>query len=218
LNNPDWDVVLEEYADDGILYNLRSFPETLLAFPLARGVRVNWRKSRWLKRKGKRLHPLKFLGLEYNHKIDTTNTPAPQIRQGVNLSNAPRTSKPYVFDSYSVLEEAWTYDNNKLTSPEVKDHKGSFIAWFKTYYHGFIMSRIYNGRLDTDEILPTFTYHYKRRSCPEEYAHDPSCESRKDSLGKLVALDVFNSSFAHKSLANRITKILSPKHNTGFCY
>lgn len=85
------------------------------------------------------------------------------------------------------------------------------------------MSRLYQGTLNIKEIRQTFTYLYKRRSRVEQDAQltQLTPHYREDEEGKKVTLDVFNSSsFAHRSLANRITNSLSPKPkpNTGFRY
>jgi len=216
LNNPNCDIV--QYADDGILYNLRSSIDSILTFPPESGVEVNWSKSRWLKRCGKWLHPLKFLGLEYNPLTSESNVE--KLRQGGTLSNSTRIPKSYTLDCYSAIESAWAYD--KVVSPTTGEPRaGSFLEWFRSHYHGYLMSMLYKGTTDLTTALQNFNYTYKSQS----WAALDSCEwpywkiDHRDSEGKLITLDVFNSSsFAHRSIVMRISKTLSRKPLTGFRY
>lgn len=217
LNNPHCKVV--QYADDGILYDLTLSPEEILTFPPESGIRVNWLKSRWLRRDGKWLNPLKFLGLVYEYTTDTT-IPESQIRQHGTLSNATRSPKPVTVDIYHVIEDAWAYDHGKQVSPTT-GKSDSFEEWFKTKYHGLLMSMIYKGRLDIDNLQQDFTYHYKNRSWSDlnESGIDFTSTIPANEQGHRIKVDVFNSSsFAHQSLANRITKTLRWKPLSNFRY
>lgn len=206
-----------QYADDGLLYDLKSLPEDILTFPPESGITVHWGKSRWIKRNGHWLTPLNFLGLTFDA---TTSKTSPTLSQGGELRNNTRTKKEYTFDSYALFERAHEYDQTKVVSPP-QSEESNFEAWFKTKYHDFIMSRLYLGQLEIDTIKQDFTYSYRcgswadlenqRRTQIPYYRYDPE--------GRLITLDIFNSSsFAHHSLANRINRTLPPRRLTGFRY
>jgi len=210
LLNPDCDVV--QYADDGILYNLKRSPAELLTFPVESGIKVNWQKSGGIRREGVWETGIKFIGLLYTPDNGTTK---PHKVTG-KMSNSTRTPRPFTFDSYSLIDAAVAHD--KKVSP-TGTHKKSFIEGFKTKYYGFIMSRLYQGNLNIDDIQQDFTYHFKRwswadldRQLTNQTPYYPVQDSQE-----IVKLNVFNSSyFAHKSLANRINKTLARRAITGF--
>lgn len=218
LLNPACKVV--QYADDGILYDLTQSPEEILTFPPESGIKVNWAKSRWLRREGNWLAPLKFLGAEYRYS-ETLSEPSKALRQHGTLHNATRTPKDLRVDIYHILEDAHSYDEGKKVSPGTGKSSTSFEEWFKTKYHGFLMSRIYQGRLDITDAQQNFTYHYKSRSWAElnDLGINFTSPEYKDGEGNVIKVNVFNSSsFAHHALAQRITKTLTPKLLTNFRY
>ena len=218
LLNPHCRVV--QYADDGILYNLTCSPQEILHFPPESGISVNWTKSRWLRRDGEWLAPLKFLGAEYRYVTEGAENQK-HIRQHGTLNNATRTPKELQVDIYHVLEDAWAHDKGKKVSPGTGKSSESFEEWFKTKYHGFLMSRIYQGKLDITDVQQNFTYHYKSRSWAELNNLGINFTSPEilDGEGREIHVNVFNSSsFAHHAIAQRITKTLRPKSLTNFRY
>lgn len=201
-----------QYADDGILYNLSRSPSEILQFPGASGIRVNWAKSGWIRKDGEWLNSLKFLGLRWT---SDHSTPEPYVSSG-KVSNATSTPRPFTFEHQSLIDDAILHD--KTVSP-TGTHPESFEAWFKTKYHGFIMSRLYHGSLNIEEIQQDFSYSFKRWSWADLDSRlpGPAPYYRYDAKKSLVQLNVFNSSsFAHKSLANRINKTLAGRAVNGF--
>lgn len=221
LRNPGSHYV--QYADDGILYNITLPITEILKFPAASGIEVHWAKSRWIRRDGVWLHPLKFLGMEFNPvTLQTTKIiPSRQIRQGGTLSNATRTKRPFTYEDFDTIENAWEYD--KIVSPGAEDRiddPQSFMEWFKTGYLGYVTACIYAGRRDIAKVTQNFVYRFVRNSWADQD------RKKKGSLAYYryvnrrkhpIKLDVFNSSsIAQRAIANRIHKALPRGKVNGF--
>lgn len=216
LLNPHCQTV--QYADDGILYNLTRCPSEILNFPAHTGIKVHWGKSRWIRRNGEWLHPLKFLGLKFNPlTLETTkDVPANSVRQGGTLSNATRTPKPFTYSDYDSIETAWNHD--KKVSPWPADENNpSFTDWIKTGYVGYVHACLYAGRRDIPQLTQDFSYRYLHHSWSGlETRTNMQIIARGSTR---VKLDVFvSSSFAHRSIANRIHKCLVRRPINGFRY
>ena len=221
LRNPGSQYV--QYADDGILYNLSVPIDEVLTFPRCSGIEIHWAKSRWIRRDGEWYHPLKFLGLEFNPvTLQTTKIiPPRQIRQGGTLSNATRTQRPFTYEDFDNIENAWTYD--KTVSPGTDkrgDDPNSFLEWFKTGYLGYVTACLYAGRRDIPKITQNFVYRFVKDSWA-------SLDKRKKGTLAYyrytnrrphpIKLDVFNSSsVAQRAIANRIHKTLPRGKVNGF--
>jgi hypothetical protein len=213
LNSPDSDVC--QYADDGILYNLRTCPEEILIFPPESGISVNWSKSGWIKRNGTWLRPLKFLGISYvPNELSGLNH-----LNGGHLRTSTRTPKDLVFHQYSLIKECVRYDNSVIPYESGRE---SFEDWFKTAYHGLIMSCLYRGSYELSTKSPDFRYSYRSRSWSDlenrlstqipYYRLDPETSTP-------ICINIFNSSsLASHSLANRINRELSRRSVTNFVY
>lgn len=223
-----------QFADDGLLYNLTRSPESILTFPPASGLSINWSKSGWVKRRGHWLKSLKFLGLRAN---PTPSDPLVATRQGVSLENATRTPRTFTFSQYDLIESAALYDNRKLTktlksptvcksSPQSKiHHPDAFSVWYLTKYAGYVQARLYAGNLDLTSLQQDFTLSFKKYSWTDlERVRRQHCTvtlpyTLNGHDESKLELTVFNiSSFAHKALSNRILRTLRPKALTGFTH
>lgn len=203
-----------QFADDGILYDLKADPYDILRFPPESGVMVNWTKSGWISRSGRWFTSLRFLGLQYEHRtLKTSPIKASSERQEGTMENSTRTRKPYILDSYRAIEEADKYDRTKTVSPTDSPNE-SFESWFKTKYQNFVVSRLYHGILSIETLKQDFTYHYIRRSWTDlenRRKKNKGPYYRVDPQGRPIALNVFNSSsFAHNSISSRILMTLKP--------
>jgi hypothetical protein len=77
------------YADDGILYSDRDFSVEVTEAMERSGIEYSPEKSRWVKREGRWVHPLKFLGLVWDGEV---------------LSAATRNGSKLIYDKASLLE------------------------------------------------------------------------------------------------------------------
>jgi hypothetical protein len=204
-----------QYADDGIIYNCTS-PEKLLEFPPESGIEVNWEKSRWIKKDGTWLLPLKFLGrIHIPKELSTTNKEIHKActRKGSTLELTDEIknliTEAELWDLKEMEEYIYiTYWDKKSKSWKRKKKK-PFIEWFKTKYYGFISNRLYSGSWDIGEIQQDFSYHFVNWS----WSDLENKRRRKNEIYKLngetieenFRITTFNSSsFACRSLANRL--------------
>lgn len=193
-----------QYADDGIISTDAALdPTKYLSYPEGSGITVNWSKSRWLRKEGIWLLPLKFLGLEYEH------TPNAKSEEGVKegtLRNKTRIPKPFVLQHLSLFEKAEQYEKdlksgvNKV-SPERGLYGPNFEWWFKRKYSGYLLSRLYNGSYTQEDLIQDFSYKFRTWS----WSHIQDTRWTQRNGEKPPNLNIFNSSsFAAKSLSNRL--------------
>ena len=217
LLNPSCEVV--QYADDGLLYNMTSSPDLILNFPPESGIEVHPTKSAWVRRDGKWLRPLKFLG-----KVFDGHTPEGIVCQGGSLSNATRTPHPFQFEDYALVLAADHYDAStaeeklEMLNYPWRERKRrlsqSFEEWFTSKYYGFITARLYSGQLDLESVQQDFTLSFIRYSWTALDLEKKRVIRQFGPLSELdsVSLTVFNSSsFASRSLAQRISRRLPKK-------
>ena len=96
------------YADDGIYYGNTDQPLiTPNSGMVSADISFNLEKSRWVKKDGEWLRPLKFLGLEYDGKTET-------------LRGVPRSGKALEYNKSELLESANKRDNLQTLSWEDK--------------------------------------------------------------------------------------------------
>lgn len=112
------------YADDGIIYSEKDFIPDLLSDPF---VKMNLTKSRWVKREGKWLSDLKFLGMKL-------------INEGKMIKGSTRAGKELEFSSDSVQLFKWIAKlKNELYPLDYLDRLS------RTSLMGLVTARIYNG-------------------------------------------------------------------------
>jgi hypothetical protein len=213
----DMDINALMYADDGLFYGL-GMPD----FPFPHddeveesGIFPNEAKSGWVKRSGKWLRPLKFLGLEYN---GLTGSFRAMTRKGETLEfpdwgtfvlYLERTKKGLEAGQYDqalmpTLREFFENRVDEFTSKRVSSKwANSFNAasyaledLFRNSLVGYFISRMWSGSF-TERVRQDFSLTYSSGSwmaeCAPYYAKH-QWFSRKH-------IDVFNSSsFACHSL------------------
>jgi len=80
------------YADDGLLHGRGLVEDLLLNHLESTGIPINKEKSGWVKRNGKWLKPLKFLGLVYDGSQD-------------KLYSETRTGNKLIYDKKDLVME-----------------------------------------------------------------------------------------------------------------
>lgn len=215
LLNPGTCVV--QYADDGLLYNYTGDPTRFLRFPAESGIEYHPLKSHIIRQDGLWIRSLKFLGLLYN-PFDRTHTTS----QGGSLSTSTRDPKEYTFEDYKLIEAACRYDGvwDTLLEPALPGvDTRSCDYWFRSSYHGYVMSRLYQGSLHLENVQQDFTYTHSPSSwsCAEvarrisNGLHGLLYRLNGDEITPDVQIDTFNSSsFACYSLNNRLRNHLTP--------
>lgn len=150
-----------QYADDGLFYGggaLKKLADRVQDFwhpgrqitppdhiaenypMLSAGVQFNHSKSGWVKKDGKWIKPLKFLGYVYNGKDDT-------------MSSMTRKGKKLYYDKEGMLaalnERTIGYNPAAMGGEENmgsgKETPNSFYHFCNSRYAGFVQSRLYNG-------------------------------------------------------------------------
>lgn len=173
------------YADDGLYYgDLENEPITQNTNMVKRGLYFNLAKSGWVKRDGKWLRPLKFLGLEYDAVQD-------------ELRARTRKGSALVFDKWELLEalDALIYEGNdspRRRKPKQDKWNNLVISkWF-----GFMQSKLYVGAWNKELFDQDFALTYSPNSYIDNYR------------GKLpVKITVFNStSFAAEHLCQALRR------------
>lgn len=183
------------YADDSVSFSNHPIE---LSPPDDTGIKINPDKSGYVKYEGKWLKPLKFLGLEYDGNIFRAHT-----RKGSKLALGPRerhlmevVSQLQEDQMFYNIEEAleWLKTVNQAhekfgPSGELKLNN-SWEDYFKSRLIGFILSRLYQGTWNLDNLEQDFEMNFVRGSWMDT-------KLRKKKLDIFVA-----SSYANYSLLN----------------
>jgi hypothetical protein len=131
------------YADDGLFYSdepfeVKDLPEW--------GVKFNKNKTGWVKKDGKWLKPLKFLGLLWD---------------GTSLRASTRKGSTLVADGYKTAFSFLSSDKLKLAK-NVYDMSWEHI--FKANFGGTLISKLYNGTWNMEDALRNIRFNVSRRS------------------------------------------------------
>lgn len=197
LNRPELKAVM--YADDGLYYGAIDVPViTPNSGMVTSNIKFNLSKSGWVRKNGKWLKPLRFLGLEYNGKEGTLMA---RTKKGSNLLY----DKKELIDEFNLRDGGTTWLGDEPTdligSKEVgipKDGR-TWESLLQSKLMGFIQSRLYSGSWDLEEFVQSFEYSFTRGSW-----------SSKINTGKRI--DVFNStSYASQWLARKLSTLKQTK-------
>jgi len=94
------------------------------------GIYLSPEKSRWVKKGGKWLRPLKFLGLKYDGRTN-------------QLRAATRNGSELIYDKEKLIQ---ALVNRSLGTGSYKEnYKKSWEGLLKSKFFGFVQSRLYNG-------------------------------------------------------------------------
>jgi len=161
------------YADDPIFYSNKSF--TIKDEP-EHGIILNPTKSGWVKKDGKWLKPLKYLGLVYDPIKDIIQA---QTRNGSTLE-LTKEKRDLLLDHFEI--------------PEDKDLDHPYFSWHRLLSNriwGLLQSRMYQNKWNLDDLCQEFYLTFE----------DHSWVAKAKSNGKCPRLTVFNaSSYACLSL------------------
>lgn len=176
MNNEKVDVIM--YADDGLLYSDHPFnPDDILNFPMESGIIAHKEglKSKWVRRDGKWLSPLKFTGIQYTpHSLLNPKLADPKNRnlsevliQGGLISNATKTPRTFIHDKVkafglaNLFDKWYTLRNKHSTERRYHSQTGQTTIIGGSYgklamdelvhnnnYSGYLSSRIYQGSYD----------------------------------------------------------------------
>lgn len=206
------------YADDGMAYDY-AYADTwdLFHFSPASGIKLNRKKSKVVKQEGLWQCELKFCGQIFNPFPSNTTK---SLTQGGELKNATRTSRPYTFEDYELIDRAaqydWWYERKKGQYPyTVQD-------WFHSKYLGFVQSRIFAGELNLESIIQDFTYTFKKWSWSDlalkrQRPFLPLDQLRWNGVEDTTKLNIFNSSsYSALALYKRIHHEISKKAISDF--
>jgi hypothetical protein len=207
-----------QYADDGILYDLTdASPEEILQFPPESGIKVNYDKSRWIRKDGEWLRPLKFCGMIF----DPFDTACQSLFHGGSLKNATRILKKYRFDHHKLIHKTaqydWYYEKRAGKFPYTAED------WFKHKYFGLVVAWIYNGTFQLDMIRQDFSYAFKEYSWAyfekkrKEILANPELALKYQQMYDTTKLNIFNSSsYCALALCKRIERQVVKKSTNGF--
>lgn len=198
-----------QYADDGLLYNYTTVPT--LDFPGYTGITVHPLKRGVVKSLGTWLKPLHFLGQTYVHSslLPTSySIPSGSEVFGGMIFNRTRTPKMFHLSHLPLFQKALDYDKN--VSPTscglgiTGKPASSLLDLFKSSYHGYLQSRLYEGSWDLSSLQLGYTLDYEPNSwIGLEERRGPSSIKNGDSTA--ISLTLYNaSSYACQSLARRI--------------
>lgn len=195
---PDW-IRCVMYADDGLYYG--NIQDTPIITPntnlVDSNIYFNLDKSGWIKRDGKWLKPLKFLGMTYDGELN-------------ELRASTRTGSKLLMDQIALLKEvrereiAFSSDIEPKpayrVSPEAEKKRPEENTW-EQFIHssiaGFIQSRLYSGSWNLEGFEQSFDLDYVKSSWVDK------CGPRVSTH-----LTVFNStSFASYSLVKILSRI-----------
>ena len=193
LDRPGIDTIM--YADDGLYYG--DLSNTPLITPnsgiVSANIRFNLNKSGWVKKEGKWLKPLKFLGLVYDGEKEKLQA---KTREGSEL----------IFDKMNLVK-AW--DSIK-GNPGIGESWGSkrwkdkytFEDLAKSKLFGFIQSRLYQGSWNMEGYEQIFELTYKKGTY--------CAYSMKLKNGPSERLNVFNSTtFASEWMVKKLKTVKS---------
>lgn len=194
LDRPGIDTIM--YADDGLYYgDLTSIP---LITPnsgiVSANIRFNLEKSGWVKKDGKWLKPLKFLGMVYDGEKD-------------QLSANTREGSRLMFDKMDLIKANDIAQTNGMKGEsweqKVWKSKYTFEDLVKSKLFGFIQSRLYQGSWNMEGYEQSFELTYKKGS----YCAYSMKLQDKDLAARM---NIFNSTtFASEWLVKKLKTIKS---------
>lgn len=143
------------YADDGLYHG--DLSNTPLITPnsgtVSANISYNFRKSGWVKKDGKWIKPLKFLGLVYDGEKGT-------------LTASTRKGSELIFDEMDLVQ-AWDMQEKNLSeswrSRKWRD-KYTFEDLAKSKLFGFIQSRLYQGSWNMEGYEQSFDLTFNKGS------------------------------------------------------
>lgn len=174
-----------QYSDDGIYYgNKIEEPKTEKENNC--GVQFNLEKSFWVKKEGKILKSLKFLGMRID--LETQELKA-ETRKGSDLEYEPVGKN---------LLDIWT-ERERLIGNKPNLGPNKYLKLGKSRLFGWIMSRMYEGTWTEERVKQNFRLKYIERSVVDYIQKKELWESSK--------MNVFNSrSFAANYIIPRLGK------------
>lgn len=184
------------YADDGVIIS-NSDPVKTPFFPDETGIRLNYDKSKTVKKDGVWLSPLKFLGLTYTY--DPTS-PTDVLVSGGTLSTSTRTPKKFTLDHLDLMRSAGYYHNY------TGGLESTYDFWLQQKLAGYLQARLYAGGYDESTVLQDFIYNYKPFSWSDLERIRQGTQGqgtyRLNSETNPPDLTIFNSSsYANQSLS-----------------
>jgi hypothetical protein len=194
LDRPGINTVM--YADDGLYYG--DLGNTPLITPntgiVSANIRFNLEKSGWIKKDGKWLKPLKFLGIVYDGSQDKLYA---DTRKGSSLL-FDKMDLVKVHDASHKIPE-----NNTESWFKVWKDKYTFEDLVKSRLFGFIQSRLYQGSWNMEGYEQSFELTFRKGSyCA--YSMSIKDKSISDNM------TVFNSTtFASEWLVKKLKTIKS---------
>lgn len=131
------------YADDGLFYGdkpfeVKDYPEL--------GIFLHKKKLGWVKWDGKYIKPLKFLGLTWNGKYLRAST-----RKGSTL----------LADN---MKSAWSFVSSKSLHTLKQRYELSWEAIFKAQFGGTVLSKLYSGQWNMDEVFRSVRFNIPKKS------------------------------------------------------
>lgn len=224
--------ITKMYADDGVKAssedNWKPFKSND-EFWEETGIKVHPDKSGWVKKDGKWLKPLKFLGLEYHGDTDTLLA---STRKGSRIP-VPDSIRTYMAESSNpMLPRVLSANNVGLESRDPKVWVGVLtslheatggLSWenlAKSSALGFVMSRLYQGNFDMDKVKQCFELDHTGASwvgkvigqqetsiVRRTYWWEPPFKRSRPKYESTVQMNVFNSSsFAIGSLLEILSR------------
>lgn len=149
------------YADDGLYYgNLTGKPIITPNSGMVTGnIHFNLSKSSWIKKDGKWLKPLKFLGIVYDGEKDKLYA---DTRKGSKLLYDKQDLVKAYNESRRNPKESWK-ETESWYQRKWKD-KYTFVDLVQSKLWGFIQSRLYQGSWNLENYEQEFRLTYKRDS------------------------------------------------------
>lgn len=137
------------YADDPIFYSDKPFK---IKDNPSEGIIIQKQKSRWVKKAGKWLHPLKFLGIEYD---GINNTLKAKTREGATLEVSGTTKE--MLEAISEWENENGYIDSSTTKNPISGERAlhSWKQLWSSRLAGFIQACMYKNSW-TDTVYQDF--------------------------------------------------------------
>jgi hypothetical protein len=126
------------YVDDAFFYGNKSFEVT---DDPDSGIHIHSSKSGWVKRDGRWLKPLKFLGLEFDGRMFSAST-----RKGSRLvyTSSVKTALKQIDEKLALLSSTGLSENVKT--------EYTWDAVFKSKYIGWVQARLYEGNWNPEVV------------------------------------------------------------------
>jgi len=148
------------YADDGLLYGSSSDESSLLSHLESTGIPVNKEKSGYIKKDGKWLKPLKFLGLVYDGNEDV-------------LYSETRSGNRLLYDKQSLVLALISRSRSRSRGSSshlqgapypLSYAKSSWVSLAESQIFGLIQSRLYSGSLKLPSTVGDFALSFLKGS------------------------------------------------------